>query len=89
MTEISRAALFGKLNPWFRAIGINVPDYVYMDYTLIVALIMGVLVWFVRDSAPRVTVTVIRRAAATPPRVVLWTSSLRPILRSGRSRTTT
>ena len=47
MTEISRIALFGKLNPWFRAIGINVPDYVYMDYTLIVALIMGVLVWFV------------------------------------------
>jgi ABC-type uncharacterized transport system permease subunit len=45
--KILPTALFGKLNPWFRAIGLNIPDYVYMDYTLIVAIIMGILVWFV------------------------------------------
>jgi simple sugar transport system permease protein len=40
------SAVFGKLNGFFRSIGWNVPDYVYLDYSLIVALIMGILVWF-------------------------------------------
>ncbi len=45
--KILPTALFGKLNHLFRGIGFNVPDYVYLDYSLIVAIIMGILVWFV------------------------------------------
>jgi len=44
--KILPSALFGKLNSAFRAIGLNIPDHVYMDYSLIVAIIMGILVWF-------------------------------------------
>ncbi len=44
--KILSTAVFGKLNGFFRAIGWNVPNYVYLDYSLIVALIMGVVVWF-------------------------------------------
>ncbi len=44
--EIRKTALFGKLNNLFRAIGWNVPDHVYLDYSLIVAILMGILVWF-------------------------------------------
>ena len=44
--KILSTALFGKLNAFFRAIGWNVPDYVYLDYSLVVALIMGLIVWF-------------------------------------------
>ncbi len=44
--KIQATALFGKLNPLFRSIGWNVPDHVYLDYSLIVAVIIGVLVWF-------------------------------------------
>lgn len=40
------SAVFGKLNGFFRSIGWKVPDYVYLDYSLVVAVIMGVLVWF-------------------------------------------
>lgn len=43
--KILPSALFGKLNHWFRAIGLNVPDHVYLDYSLIVAIIMGILVY--------------------------------------------
>jgi ABC-type uncharacterized transport system permease subunit len=45
--KILPTAVFGKLNHWFRALGSNVPDYVYLDYSLIVAIIIGVLVWFI------------------------------------------
>jgi simple sugar transport system permease protein len=44
--KILATAVFGKLNGFFRSIGWKVPDYVYLDYSLVVALIMGVLVWF-------------------------------------------
>jgi len=44
--KILPSALFGKLNSAFRAIGLNIPDHVYLDYSLIVAIIMGILVWF-------------------------------------------
>jgi len=44
--RIQETALFGRLNPFFRAIGWNVPDHVYLDYSLIIAIIMGVFVWF-------------------------------------------
>ena len=44
--KILATAVFGKLNAGFRAIGLNVPDHVYLDYSLIVAVIMGFLVWF-------------------------------------------
>jgi general nucleoside transport system permease protein len=44
--KILSTAVFGKVNHWFRALGWNVPNYVYLDYSLIVALIMGVVVWF-------------------------------------------
>lgn len=45
--EIAETALFGKLNPFFRSLGWNVGDHVYLDYSLIVALIMGAAVWLV------------------------------------------
>lgn len=44
--KILPTALFGKLNGFFRSIGWKVPDYVYLDYSLIVAIIMGVVIWF-------------------------------------------
>jgi len=44
--RIQPTAAFGKLNHWFNAIGLNVPRHVYLDYSLIVAILMGVLVWF-------------------------------------------
>ncbi len=43
--KILPTARFGKLNGWFQAIGLNVPKHVYLDYSLIVAIVMGVLVW--------------------------------------------
>ncbi|MCF7937209.1 MAG: ABC transporter permease [Spirochaetales bacterium] len=43
---IQSTAQFGKLNGFFRGFGWDVPDYVYMDYSLIVAVIMGFVVWF-------------------------------------------
>jgi ABC-type uncharacterized transport system permease subunit len=43
--KILPTALFGKLNHWFQAIGLNVPNHVYLDYSLIVAIIMGVLAY--------------------------------------------
>jgi simple sugar transport system permease protein len=44
--KILPTAVFGKLNSAFRAIGLNIPEHVYMDYSLIVAIVMGILVWF-------------------------------------------
>ena len=44
--KILPTALFGKLNGLFRAIGWKVPDYVYLDYSLVVAVIMGAVIWF-------------------------------------------
>jgi ABC-type uncharacterized transport system permease subunit len=46
MPKLQPTAMFGKLNAFFRAIGWNVPDYVYLDYSLVVAVIMGILIWF-------------------------------------------
>ncbi|MFW5783343.1 MAG: ABC transporter permease [Spirochaetota bacterium] len=45
--DIAETALFGKVNAAFRALGWNVGDHVYLDYSLIVALIMGIVVWVV------------------------------------------
>jgi simple sugar transport system permease protein len=45
--EIAETALFGRLNSWFRALGWNIGDHVYLDYSLIVAVIMGIAVWLV------------------------------------------
>ncbi|NOY08662.1 MAG: ABC transporter permease [Spirochaetes bacterium] len=45
--KIQSTALFGKLNGFFRLLGWNIPDYVYLDYSLIVAVITGFIVWFV------------------------------------------
>lgn len=44
--KIASTAVFGKLNGLFRAIGWNVPDYVYLDYSLVVAVVMGIVIWF-------------------------------------------
>jgi simple sugar transport system permease protein len=44
--KILPTALFGKLNGFFRSIGWKVPDYVYLDYSLIVAIVMGIVIWF-------------------------------------------
>jgi len=44
--KIAASAVFQKLNGLFRAVGWNVPDYVYLDYSLIVAVVMGLVIWF-------------------------------------------
>ena len=44
--KILPTALFGKLNGFFRSIGWNVPDYVYLDYSLVVAILAGLVIWF-------------------------------------------
>jgi ABC-type uncharacterized transport system permease subunit len=44
--KILPTALFGKLNGFFRSIGWNVPDYVYLDYSLVVAIVLGLVIWF-------------------------------------------
>jgi simple sugar transport system permease protein len=44
--HIQPAAVFHKLNAGFRALGWDVPDYVYLDYSLIIAIIAGFVVWF-------------------------------------------
>jgi len=46
MKKLLPTAMFGKLNGFFRSIGWNVPNYVYLDYSLIVAIIAGVAIWF-------------------------------------------
>jgi simple sugar transport system permease protein len=44
--KILASAVFGKLNGFFRSLGWNVPNHVYLDYSLVLALVMGVIVWF-------------------------------------------
>ncbi len=43
---IRDSALFGKINWFFRSLGWNIGDHVYLDYSLLVAIIMGFLLWF-------------------------------------------
>lgn len=45
--KIQQTAVFGRLNGWFRALGWNVRDHVYLDYSLIVAIIAGIVIWFI------------------------------------------
>ncbi len=42
---IRESARFFKLNPLFNALGFGVPDHVYLDFSLVVALLMGTAVW--------------------------------------------
>lgn len=44
--KILPTAIFGKLNGLFRSLGWKVPDYVYLDYSLVVAVVMGLVIWF-------------------------------------------
>jgi len=44
---IKTTARFPKLNGVFNALGLGVPDYVYLDLSLVVALVMGIVVWIV------------------------------------------
>ncbi len=44
--RIQPTAVFHKLNAGFRALGWNVPDHVYLDYSLVIAVIAGFVVWF-------------------------------------------
>jgi len=44
---ITPTAEFRKITPLFRALGWNVPDNVYLDYSLILAVLAGIAVWFV------------------------------------------
>jgi simple sugar transport system permease protein len=44
--HVRPTAVFYKLNAGFRALGWNVPDYVYLDYSLVIAVIAGLAVWF-------------------------------------------
>jgi len=44
-TKILPSAQFHKLNGFFRSIGWNVPDYVYLDYSLVVAVVAGLVIW--------------------------------------------
>ncbi len=43
---IRETAIFGKLNHLFRYIGLDIPNHVYLDYSLIIAIVMGLFVWF-------------------------------------------
>jgi simple sugar transport system permease protein len=45
--HIQPTAVFQKLNAGFRALGWDVPDFVYLDYSLIVAVVIGLVTWFV------------------------------------------
>jgi simple sugar transport system permease protein len=45
--RIQPTAVFHKLNAGFRALGWDVPDHVYLDYSLLVAVLAGFVVWFV------------------------------------------
>lgn len=45
--HILPTALFGNIDWLFRAIGWNVPDSVYLDYSLVVAVLAGIVVWFI------------------------------------------
>jgi general nucleoside transport system permease protein len=45
--KIRPTAVFEKLNWLFRAVGLNIPDYVYLDYSLIVAIIAAVVTGFI------------------------------------------
>ncbi len=45
--KILPSALFHKINHLFSYVGWDIPDYVYLDYSLIVAIVMGFVVWFV------------------------------------------
>ncbi len=45
--KIQSTALFGKLNFIFQAVGLDVPNHVYMDYSLIIAIITGFMAWFI------------------------------------------
>ena len=42
---IAGSARFFKLNPFFRALGMDVPNHVYLDFSLIVAIVMGIVVY--------------------------------------------
>jgi simple sugar transport system permease protein len=44
---IADTALFGRLNGFFQALGWNIGDHVYLDYSLIVALVIGVVAWII------------------------------------------
>jgi simple sugar transport system permease protein len=44
---IRETARFFKLNPLFQAVGLDVPNHVYLDFSLVVAVVMGLLVWII------------------------------------------
>jgi ABC-type uncharacterized transport system permease subunit len=44
---IRQTARFFKLNGLFNSLGLGIPDYVYLDLSLVVAIVMGVVVWIV------------------------------------------
>ncbi len=45
LPDLQETAIFGRLNGFFRAIGWNVADHVYLDYSLIVALVFGIAIF--------------------------------------------
>ncbi|MGO8692540.1 MAG: ABC transporter permease [Rectinemataceae bacterium] len=45
--HILPTALFGNISGLFRAVGWDVPNSVYLDYSLPVAVLAGVVVWFI------------------------------------------
>lgn len=45
--EIAETALFGRLNGFFQALGWNIGDHVYLDYSLVVAILIGVAAWII------------------------------------------
>jgi len=44
---IADTALFGRLNHLFQAIGWKIGDHVYLDYSLVVAILIGVAAWII------------------------------------------
>ena len=43
--KIAPSAFFHKLNFLFRGLGLDVPEYIYLDYSLVVAILFGLLCW--------------------------------------------
>ena len=44
---IAESAIFGRLNGFFQRLGWGIGDHVYLDYSLVVAIVMGVVCWII------------------------------------------
>jgi simple sugar transport system permease protein len=78
---VQETARFFKLNGLFNVLGLGIPDYVYLDLSLVVAVVMGVVVWLVlfrlrhgfEVRSIGTAIEVSRYAGVRVPRVQLFT----------------